>query len=237
VRVGIIQSSFIPWRGCFDFIASVDLFVFHDDIQYTKGDWRNRNRIKTAAGVAWLTVPVSYKKVSQKICETPIVYSKACAARHSRIWRESYQNAPFVDVTNEILFALQPAEKDLTISEFNIRLIRGVCSYLGITTRLALSSEFDAQGTKTDRLIDILTKAGATTYLSGPSADGYLDKEMFRSNGIQLEYKTYDYAPYPQLWGDFVGEVTVLDLIANCGPQSRSLITSRSPDVVVASRS
>lgn len=88
-------------------------------------------------------------------------------------------------------------------------------------------------GTKTDRLIDLSKKLNATTYLSGPSADAYLDKEAFRRNGIRLEYKSYDYEPYPQLWGPFEGAVTVLDLIANCGPAAKNHIRSRTPDKVV----
>lgn len=123
-----------------------------------------------------------------------------------------------------------------TINLLNVSLIRRLCDYLDLTTPLIHSSNFDLQGHKTDRLIDLLKKLNATSYLSGPSADAYLDKEVFRRNDIQLEYKSYDFAPYPQLWGDFVGEVTVLDLIANCGPDARQLIRSRTPDRVIVHR-
>lgn len=234
MRVGVIQSSFIPWRGYFDFIASVDRFVFHDDIQYTKGDWRNRNKIKTAKGTEWLTVPVSYKSVSQLICETPIDNSTSWANKHLRIWQAHYQAAPYFDATKEILCLLD-GNGDATISQLNIKLIRKICDYLNISTPTMLSSELALEGSKTDRLIDLLKKLNATTYLSGPSADAYLDKEAFRRAGIELEYKSYDYEPYPQLWGNFVGEVTVLDLIANCGPASSNHIYSRSPDRIVMS--
>ena len=232
MRAGVIQSSFIPWRGYFDFIASVDLFVFHDDIQYTKGDWRNRNRIKTPKGTEWLTVPVSYKRVSQLICETRIDYGTGWGLKHSRLWRAHYQAAPHFNAVREILSVLDGNEF-ATISELNIELIRRICAYLDIATPMLLSSELALEGRQTDRLIDLLGKVNATTYLSGPSADAYLDKEAFRKRGIQLEYKSYDYAPYPQLWGAFMGEVTVLDLIANCGEGARSLIRSRTPDHVV----
>ncbi|NDC49218.1 MAG: hypothetical protein EBZ61_09120 [Micrococcales bacterium] len=235
MRIGVIQSSFIPWRGYFDFIASVDTFVFHDDIQYTKGDWRNRNKIKTAKGSEWLSVPVSYKSVSQLICDTPIDNSTPWAKKHLRIWQAHYQAAPFFSATKEILTLLNDKD-DATISQLNIKLIRNICEYLGISTPMMLSSELALVGSKTERLIDLLKKLNATTYLSGPSADAYLDKEAFRRNGIQLEYKSYDYAPYPQLWGDFVGEVTVLDLIANCGPEARNQLRSRTPDTVVIPR-
>ncbi len=232
MRVGVIQSSFIPWRGYFDFIASVDVFVFHDDIQYTKGDWRNRNKIKTATGLQWLTVPVYYKSVSQLICDTKIDNSAQWARKHLRAWRTHYQAASYLDVAEEILTLLNE-NNDATISQLNISLIREICGYLGISTPMMLSTELTLEGSKTERLIDLLGKLNASAYLSGPSADAYLDKEAFRRSGIRLEYKSYDYAPYPQLWGDFVGEVTVLDLIANCGPGAKNHIRSRTPDTVV----
>lgn len=125
------------------------------------------------------------------------------------------------------------ASKDLTISQLNIRLIRRISEFLQISTPMMLSSELAAEGGKTERLIDLLKKLNATSYLSGPSADTYLDKGAFRRNGIGLEYKSYDYEPYPQLWGPFEGAVTVLDLIANCGPHSVELIHSLTPNRVI----
>ena len=232
MKVAAIQSSFIPWRGYFDFIASVDVFVFHDDIQYTKSDWRNRNRIKTQKGTEWLTVPVHYKEVSQLICETSIDHSTAWQQKHLRKVQESYREAPYAKVALDILASVQVDQSE-TISNLNTELTKRICDYLCITTPLISSSELSLVGTKTDRLIDLLKKLNATAYLSGPSADAYLDKEAFRRNGIRLEYKSYDYDPYPQLWGSFEGAVTVLDLIANCGPEAKNHIRSRTADLVV----
>jgi hypothetical protein len=120
-----------------------------------------------------------------------------------------------------------------TISSLDVRLTRAIASYLGIATPMVMSSEFAVTGTKTDRLISLLTAAGATTYLSGSSADAYLDKEAFRRAGIGLEYKSYDYAPYPQQWGEFDGAVSILDLIANCGPEAATHLHSQTPDEVI----
>lgn len=233
MRVGVIQSSFIPWRGYFDFIASVDLFVFHDDIQYTKGDWRNRNRLKTPNGAAWLTVPVRYERVSQLICETPVAEPEDWRRKHVRIWQANYRSAPYLDDVLRILGDMERGAAGLTISQLNVRLIRSICDYLGIGTPLAMSSDYALTGAKTDRLIDLLRKAGATTYLSGPSADAYLDKEAFRSANLRLEYKSYDYPAYPQLWGEFDGALTVLDLIANCRTGSPAMLRSQTPDKVI----
>jgi len=232
MRVAIIQSSFIPWRGYFDFIASVDAFVFLDDVQYSKNGWRNRNRIKTSQGSRWITVPVRHRSLSQLICDTEIDERKDWRESHLRLWHESYRATPYY---RDILALLGDMEREMvgTISELNIALTRRIAAYFEIGTRTILSSELRLSGTKTDRLIDLLKKLNATTYLSGPSADAYLDKEAFRRNGIRLEYKSYDYDPYPQLWGPFEGAVTVLDLIANCGPAAKNHLRSRTPDKVI----
>lgn len=232
MKVGVIQSCYIPWRGYFDFIASVDLFVFHDDIQYTKGDWRNRNQIKTASGRCWLTVPVRYHHVAQLICDTAIDDHTPWALKHLRQWQAHYRGAPYLDDVLQLLHDL-PQTQGASISELNIKLIGRICAYLGISTPMRLSSELNLTGSKTDRLIDLLTKVNARTYLSGPSADAYLDKAAFQRHGLTLAYKSYDYPPYPQQWGVFDGAVTVLDLIANCGPQARQFLYSRTPDRVV----
>lgn len=107
-----------------------------------------------------------------------------------------------------------------------------ICEYLEIRTKIVDARPFGASGRKTDRIIDLLKRVDADIYVSGPTAKGYLEEESFRKNGIGLEYKTYDYLPYPQLWGDFEGAVTVLDLIANCGPQARTFMKSQSPNEV-----
>lgn len=232
MRVGVIQSSFIPWRGYFDFIASVDLFIFHDDLQYTKGDWRNRNRIKTPQGTKWLTVPVSYHKTSQLICETSIDNSTNWRRSHLNQWRANYDKTKYFEDALHLLEAIGEPD-DLTISQLNIRLIHAICAYLGIHTPMMLSSELNLQGTKTERLIHMMNAVGGKIYLSGPSADAYLDKDLFKRNGIRLEYKSYEYDAYPQLWGAFDGAVTVLDLIANTGSDAQKLLKSRLPNVIV----
>ena len=232
MKVGVIQSSYLPWRGYFDFIASVDLFVFHDDIQYTKGDWRNRNKLKTANGPTWITVPVSYRRTSQLICETKIDQKQSWARKHKSILQGNYMNARFLGDALDLVSPISDSSF-ISLSELNIYLVEQIMRYLDISTQTAVSSDFELTGTKTARLVDLLKKVGATSYLSGPSAEGYLEKDEFRRHGIQLEYKTYDYEPYPQLWGDFVGEVSILDLIANCGPKASQLIRSKTPDKII----
>lgn len=208
------------------------MFVFYDDVQYSKNGWRNRNKIKTPKGVEWLTVPVVHRSLAQLISETRIRDDATWRKKHHGAWSANYRSAPYFDEVMELLGDLEKLQ-DRTISELNIRLTRRICDYLEIKTPMILSNDLSLRGSKTERLIDLLKKMNATTYLSGPSADAYLEKDLLRQNGIRLEYKSYDYAPYPQLWGDFVGEVTVLDLIANCGLDAKNLIRSRTPDRVV----
>jgi WbqC-like protein family len=235
MKVGIIQSCYVPWRGFFDFIASVDTFIFLDDVQFTRRDWRTRNQLKTADGPVWISVPVKHStRGSQTIDQTDILYAADddWRQRHLNLLRQHYAKARFQAQASQILESAFAFE-DATVSELNIRLIKSLCSHLGIRTRLMHSRDLNAEGNKTARLISLLRQVGATHYLSGASADAYLDKAMFADAGIALAYKSYDYAPYPQPWGEFAGQVSVLDLIANCGPESRALIRSRSPDRLV----
>ncbi len=236
MRVGIIQSNYIPWRGYFDFINSVDLFVLHDDLQYTKGDWRNRNKIKTSQGTIWLTVPVRYHAVSQLICETEIDYSQRWQATHLNQFRANYFKASFFEEAISLL-KMGLSSENLTIAQLNVQLIKSICSYLEIRTPIVLSQDFGITGTKTEKLINLLQKFEATVYLSGASAQAYIDENSFQKAGIGLEYKTYDYAPYNQLWGEFVGAVSILDLIANNGKEAKRFLTSQSPNIVAVETS
>lgn len=233
MKVGIIQSNYIPWRGYFDFIDSVDVFVFHDDLQYTKNDWRNRNKIKTNSGLFWLTVPVKYDRTSQLISETEIDYSQQWVKKHINIFRENYQKSPYFRDISDPFFEIISRRYN-SISELNVEIIKLIMQKLSIKTTLRMSCELDPVGIKTDRVMDILTKTAATTYLSGPAAKDYLDVNIFKENKIHLEYKSYDYTPYPQQFGEFTGSVTVLDLIANCGPDSLRYLKSRVPNEVVS---
>lgn len=228
--MGVIQSCYLPWRGYFDFIRSVDLFVIYDDVCYSAGGWRNRNRLKTSSGMKWLTVPVESGAGGRNIDEVKIGRSrKPWIEGHRGLIRNALKNAPYFD--DVLRLWSDGVAKDCDhLSELNERMLRLVCEYLGISTRIIRARPYMPVGDGTARLLDLLRKLEAGAYLSGPSAEDYLDKEAFRRSGIRLEYKSYDYLPYPQLWGPFDGAVSILDLIANCGPQAARLIQSLTPD-------
>ncbi|MFZ4855513.1 MAG: WbqC family protein [Desulfuromonadaceae bacterium] len=234
MRTGIIQSCYIPWRGFFDFIDNVELFILYDDVKYSHGSWRNRNQFRNASGLRWLTVPVMAGATDLPIDQVLIGKTvKPWDKLHHRLLKESLGTTPyFKDAMT--LWEDGISANDMYLSNLNERLIRGICDYLHISTTIVRSRDYDCQGEKTARLINLLKKVGATAYLSGPAAKAYLDEDAFRQAGIGLYYKTYDYEPYPQQWGDFEGAVTVLDLIANCGPDARKHLKSKTPDEVVS---
>lgn len=227
MRVGVIQSNYIPWRGYFDFINSVDLFVFHDDIQYTKQDWRNRNKIKTPNGVIWLTVPVKKAPVDTMIDEIEISGDE-WINHHRRLLTQNYEDAPYFREMMDIWSVCNYQYRSL--SQLNTSLTSRICRYLGIKTRFIHSRALGLSGVKTDRLINMMRVVGGTTYLSGPNAKGYLDEKKMNENRIKVEWKEYNYLPYPQLHGGFQYFVSILDLIANTGKEARNHIISKTDE-------
>jgi len=217
-KIAIIQSNYIPWKGYFDIIAAVDEFILYDDMQFTRRDWRNRNQIKTPKGQQWLTVPVKVKgKYHQTIRETEIDGAD-WAETH---WKSIYQNYRRASYFNEIAELFEPIyrQRQYThISVLNRELIEAVCVYLGITTRISNSWDYLLIDGKTERLVDLCLQAGGTEYISGPAARGYIEEHIFTERGIKLSWFDYaGYPEYPQLWGDFIHGVTILDLLFNCG--------------------
>lgn len=220
-KIAILQSNYIPWKGYFDLIAAVDEFILYDDMQYTRRDWRNRNRIKTHQGTVWLTVPVKVKgKYHQTIRETRIEGS-SWIKNHWNTLRQNYIKAPCYDEIAAILEPLYHSTHHTHLSSLNRSLIEVVCNYLGITTRISNSWDYELINGKTERLADLCRQAGGTHYISGPSAKGYIQREVFEEYGIDLSWFDYDgYIAYPQLWGEFVHGVSILDLLFNCGKES-----------------
>lgn len=217
-RVAILQSNYIPWKGYFDMIAAVDEFILYDDMQYTRRDWRNRNRIKTPQGVQWLTVPVLVKgKYHQKIRETEID-GTAWAATHLKALAQNYRRAAHFDEISSWLEPLYIDEAFTHISQLNRRFIEAICDYLAIETVITNSWDYHPREGRTERLADLCRQAGGTEYISGPAAKDYIDEEVFDRMGIELTW--FDYSSYPeyqQLWGSFEHGVTILDLLFNCG--------------------
>jgi WbqC-like protein family len=226
-RVAIVQSCYVPWKGYFDLINLVDEFILYDDRQYTRRDWRNRNRIKTPQGTQWLTIPVKVKgRFEQRIDET-LIDDPDWADRHWRTLEHNYSAAPHFSDYAETLSSLYARLEEQRLSAVNRLFIETICALLGIDTALSQSTDYEAEGKKTDRLVSLCQATGATTYLSGPSARDYIDERVFEAVGISVEYMDYfGYPEYPQLYPPFEHEVTALDLLFNTGPAAPRFLKS-----------
>ena len=220
-RIAIVQSSYIPWKGYFDLMNSVDEFVLFDDVQYTRRDWRNRNQIKTSTGLAWLSIPVSSKGRFDALIRQIEVEHPKWAASHWRTIRANYARAAHFHSYGGRLERLYLECEESHLSHINRRFLSAVCDILGIRTVLKWSWEYEIHPGKTERIVSICQQARAAVYVSGPSAASYLDAGQFHAAGIELEYFDYTgYPPYRQLFPPFEHRVSILDLILNEGPDA-----------------
>lgn len=215
--VAIIQSSYIPWKGYFDIINDADIFIFLDDVQYTKSDWRNRNKIKNSQGVQWLTIPVG-SHIDKLIKEVKLPQNKWKENHYKSIYH-NYSKSPFFSKYEDYLYHIYFEKEFKYLSEFNQYVIKLISKeILNIKVEFIDSSIFKVEGRKDDRLIELIKQVNGTEYISGPSAKNYIQEEKFLNSGIKLLYKDYSgYPEYPQLYPPFTHQVSVLDLIFNTG--------------------
>jgi WbqC-like protein family len=225
--IAVVQSNYIPWRGYFDLINSVDEFILYDDVQYTIRDWRNRNIIKTSSGPLWLTIPVEVKgKYLQKIKDA-VISDPTWGRKHWASIMHSYSRAKYFSRHRELFEELYSRANDKLLSHINYRFIVAICRILGITTPISWSMDYNLIGDKTERLVHLCQQAGATAYLSGPSAKAYLKEDLFRNEGISVSYMNYSgYREYTQLYPPFQSQVSIIDLIFNEGPGATNYMKS-----------
>jgi hypothetical protein len=200
-------------------IADVDEFIIYDDMQFTKNDWRNRNLIKSPNGLLWLSIPVGID-INRRIRDVSII-EKKWQVKHWKTLHSNYAKAPFFMEIAEWLEPLFLNESFDNLHVLNKTLIESICKYLNIKTIIKNSWDYKLVDGKTERLISLCKQSGATKYLSGPAAKSYLDESLFQEAGIELLWQDYsNYPQYPQLWGDYVHGVSILDLLFNCGKDS-----------------
>ena len=220
-RVAILQSSYIPWRGYFDLLRSVDEFILYDDAQYTKRDWRNRNQIKTKDGLLWLSIPVEVKGKFTQAIKDVCISTPGWHDQHFKTISAAYARAPHFREYRDCLEELFRGATSTKLSEVNRRFIEGLARILGITTKISWSMDYELPEGRVERLVALCRQAGATSYLSGPSARAYIDGQpsLFADAGIDVAYIDYSgYPEYPQLYPPFEQHVSVIDLIVNAGP-------------------
>ena len=223
-KVAILQSNYIPWKGVFDMINQVDKFVFFEDVDFTKRDWRTRNFIKTANGDVVLTVPVKKMPRGTKIFEIEILNDGKWQKKHHNTIKLAYSKARHFKEFEWILDEIYVNHTWDKLSEFNIFVTKLLCKVLGFEAEFINSVDLYTEGMKDDKLIEICKKVGATHYLSGPAAKDYIDNKKFKEANVSLEYIDYSYPEYNQLHGDFNHYVSVLDLIFNYGLAAKNFI-------------
>lgn len=217
MKAAILQSNYIPWKGYFDIIGMVDEFVFLDDVQYTKQDWRNRNKIKTPKGSEWLTVPCG-TDLDRLIHDVEITNSR-WQKKHWAAIQHNYSKCPGMKIYRDFLVEFYEQREWTNLSEMNQWFITRLCrDFLGMKTQFRDSREFSVSKARGDRVLGILVELGATAYLSGPAANDYLDPQNFDTRGIELQWMDYSgYPEYRQKYPPFEHGVSIIDLLLNEG--------------------
>ncbi len=224
MKVAIHQPQYLPWLGYFDKMDQVDCFVLLDDVQFKKNEWQNRNRIKTAVGWQWLTVPVLHHS-SQRICEVKINPTVPWARKHLQALTLNYGSAPFFELHRPFFEGLYGREWGALL-DLNMATITYLVEALGVRTKLVTASSLPlpAELEATDRLVAICQALEADTYVSGAGGRGYLELSRFEEAGIQVLFQVFETRPYPQRFGAFVPDLSVVDLLFNCNGDSLEII-------------
>ena len=218
----ILQPGYLPWLGFFDQMRRSDIFVYYDDVQFDKGGWRNRNRIKLPGGPHWLTVPVRHRG-HQRILDVEIDNEARWAHKHLSTIRHFYAQAPYLKrYLPELEEVLQ--RRWHRIAELDIAVIRLMCDWLGLRSVSVRSSELGIEGERSQRLLDLCLHLGANRYLTGDAAKSYLDVELFARHNIEVQWQNYRHPVYPQQHGPFIPYLSALDLLLNCGDESAAIL-------------
>jgi len=222
------QPYFAPFPGFFYKALKSDLFVLLDDVQFPRGTtWISRNRFKSHQGFLWITIPVWKSGLGlQKIKDIRICHEGRWAQKHLESLQTAYKHAPYLSEHAEFLEEMFSKKNDKLL-DLNLSVIRYLMTTLGINTKTVLLSEIEVSSTGNQRLVDICKKTGATRFLAQAPAKKFIDEKLFLDSGIELIFFTPPTPIYPQLWGDFLGNLSVLDLVLNCGPKAREILLSR----------
>lgn len=209
----ITQPNFLPWRGYFDLVSSVDVFVSLENVQYTDRDWRNRNRILSKDGPRWLTVPVMKKDFRSMPVGAVQVSDGDWKKKHLTSLRHVYGRAPFF---GEVFLELEAAYSRTLplLADLNIELLSRIFRYLGRRVEIKRQGGALEQVDPSRRLLDICKMHNANVYVTAPSAANYLDTRLFENNGIHVEFFRYPtYPPYASLHGLSVEHMSIIDLL------------------------
>lgn len=229
MKVAIIQPSFIPWKGFFDIISKVDIFVHLDDVQYTKSDWRNRNYISGRNGRVLLTIPIRKHPFGSKINQIYIDEEKSWRKLHLKTIKQNYSNSPFYKDYESLVEDIYSFDTE-KLSEFTIYSVELISRFLGLKTKFTKSSEFVLNGSRETKLIEICKLLDASEYITGPAASSYLNPGLWLSEGIKLRFFSYEYPEYPQKSLEFHHNVSIIDLLFNVGIETKNYMDSLRKD-------
>lgn len=219
--LAVLQPGYLPWLGFFEQVKRATVFVVYDDVQFDKNGWRNRNRIKGNSGPIWLTVPV-HSSTTKKISEVRIDNKLPWRRKHLSSIELNYKKAMYYEVYIPRLREIFAQDWEL-IAELDMVLIEQFCKWLGIETTLVRSSSLQVVGDRNGKLVNLCKSFNCQRYFSGASAKDYLDLNLFSFNGIEVEWQDFKHPVYPQMFGEFMPFLSVLDLLLNCGPESKAL--------------
>jgi len=223
-----MQPTYLPWLGYFDLIDQSTVFVFLDDVQFSKQSWQQRNRIRTDKGLGWLTVPVRTKgRHGQLIREVEIRRSNSFPKDHIRTIEQAYSRSPFYKTYFPRLRELLSVEESL-LCTLNISFIQWLANELGIKSRLEVSSELRAEGKRSELLADICLRVGANVYLSPMGSAQYLtvERQVFEKNNIEVLFHNFSHPTYRQVYRPFMPQAAAIDLLFNEGARSLEIIRS-----------
>lgn len=225
-KVAILQSNYIPWKGYFELIGNVDTFIFLDNVQYTKNDWRNRNKIITDKGLDWITIPIN-NSINEKINEKNFIDAR-WKQKHYKTISQNYSKSPFFQEYHFLLDYLYLNNNYENLSVYNTQAIKFISQEILKFKTIFGSYESEKEFVDPNhRLLEILKLYGAKTYVTGPSAAAYLDDNLFLLNGIEIQFFKYGpYKPYKQRGTEFIDHVSILDTVFNCGSNIREYILS-----------
>lgn len=237
MKAVILQPMYLPWMGYFGMIEQADVFVFYNDVQFVRRSWQRRNKIKVPNGDTWLTVPVE-KDHGQKINEVEIKRDNKWREKHWKSIGHSYRGTTGFEEYSEKFEEIYSSQwKNLL--DLNVEIIHAILDCLdgvGEDTEFMFSSEIDAAGKKTDRLINILNEIGADEYISGPGAKDYINSDKFIQEDIELMWHEFDHPKYDQKHGKFVSHLSAIDLLFNKGYEASNILKRAEKGSLVSDR-
>lgn len=223
LTVAVHQPNFLPWIGYFYKMYHSDIFILGDNVQYIRKGFINRNIIKTPQGAKWLTVPVC-QRYQSLISDIKIDNRFNWRKKHLRTFEVNYKRTKFFSEFFEVLKNVYNSQEWTSLCDFNISLIKAILSYLMIDKSLIKASNLNVKGERTDLIIDIVKSVRGTIYLSGYGGKKYQNEQLLEKQEIKLKYYDFVHPVYNQLWGDFIPNCSIIDLLFNYGTESSMII-------------